>query len=181
MVMLIESGLQPQLHSNAILELALHSRIVRVTSSPCPVASYRSSEPYAVRPNNLNGQEHAALLQSDSPEPRRFSPPISWGVHSYSSRRNRLFFPLSPRSTHLVSTFNMSGAAAMPMPLPADVDRAASLYAAFWVPVPFLAAMVAARFYVRYNMRNIGLDDWGMLFAYVSRTTMSPYGDLAKT
>jgi hypothetical protein len=179
--MLITSGLQPQLHSSAILELGLHGRIVRVTSSRCPVASYRSSEPYAVRPNDLNGQKHAALLQSDSPEPRRFFPPISWALDSYSSRRTRLSFPLSLRSTHLVGIFNMSGAAAMPMPLPADVDRAASLYAAFWVPVPFLAAVVAARFYVRYNMRNIGLDDWGMLFAYVGSTTVSPHGAPAKT
>jgi hypothetical protein len=169
--MLITSGLQPQLHSSAILELGLHGRIVRVTSSRCPVASYRSSEPYAVRPNDLNGQKHAALLQSDSPEPRRFSPPISWALIRIQVA------VLDTPYRHL----NMSGAAAMPMPLPADVDRAASLYAAFWVPVPFLAAVVAARFYVRYNMRNIGLDDWGMLFAYVGSTTVSPHGAPAKT
>jgi hypothetical protein len=179
--MLITSGLQPQLHSSAILELGLHGRIVRVTSSRCPVASYRSSEPYAVRPNDLNGQKHAALLQSDSPEPRRFFPPISWAlIRIQVAVLACLFLSLSQIDTpcrHL----NMSGAAAMPMPLPADVDRAASLYAAFWVPVPFLAAVVAARFYVRYNMRNIGLDDWGMLFAYVGSTTVSPHGAPAKT
>jgi len=62
--------------------------------------------------------------------------------------------------------------AAVPQPLPADVDRAASLYAAFWAPIPILAAVIAARFYVRFNMRNLGLDDWLMLFAYVRDSSL---------
>lgn len=57
--------------------------------------------------------------------------------------------------------------AAMPPPLPADDNRASSLYAAFWAPMPILAAVLAARFYVRFNMRTIGTDDWLMLFAYI--------------
>jgi len=55
-----------------------------------------------------------------------------------------------------------------PLPvLPPDVDRASSLYVAFWVPIPILAVVLAARFYVRFNMRTTGLDDWMMLFGYV--------------
>jgi hypothetical protein len=57
--------------------------------------------------------------------------------------------------------------AAVPLPLPADVDRATSLYAAFWVPIPILAVVLAARFFVRLRLRNLGVDDWLMLFAYV--------------
>jgi len=49
-----------------------------------------------------------------------------------------------------------------------DHDRAPQLLAAFWVPFPFLVALVAARMAVRYKMRNIGVDDWLMLVALVS-------------
>lgn len=65
-----------------------------------------------------------------------------------------------------------------PPSLPPDVDRASSLYAAFWIPIPFLAAVLAARFYVRFNMRTTGVDDWLMLFAYVLLILADVFGTL---
>ncbi|KAF2706178.1 hypothetical protein K504DRAFT_493354 [Pleomassaria siparia CBS 279.74] len=65
-----------------------------------------------------------------------------------------------------------------PPNLPADENRAPELLAAFWVPVPFLTAALLARFYVRFGMRNVGWDDWMMLFSFVCFLTANILGTI---
>lgn len=66
----------------------------------------------------------------------------------------------------------------LPQPLPANEDRATQLYAALWIPIPICAAILSARFYVRFNMRNVSLDDWMMLFAFVLFLLTNIFGTL---
>lgn len=52
--------------------------------------------------------------------------------------------------------------------LPPNLDRAPSLFAIFWAPFPFTVLLLGARFFVRLRLRNVGLDDYAMLLAWVS-------------
>ncbi|KAM7200827.1 hypothetical protein V8F33_003758 [Rhypophila sp. PSN 637] len=52
----------------------------------------------------------------------------------------------------------------LPNPLPPDEDRGPQLMGAFWTWSALSIILVALRFYARYQLRAIGLDDWMMLF-----------------
>ncbi|PSN71815.1 hypothetical protein BS50DRAFT_629941 [Corynespora cassiicola Philippines] len=51
--------------------------------------------------------------------------------------------------------------------LPANDNRGPAITAIFWVLTCVAAFVVAARFYARWLIRNIGVDDWMILFSWV--------------
>ena len=57
-----------------------------------------------------------------------------------------------------------------PLSAPADgnQNRAPALLAIFFVPFVFTVAVICARLFVRYRLRNLGLEDHAMFAAWVS-------------
>lgn len=54
------------------------------------------------------------------------------------------------------------------MPLPPNEDRGDAAIAVFWTLTSIATVIVAARFYARWLIRGIGLDDWMILVSLVS-------------
>ncbi|KAI1345328.1 integral membrane protein [Xylaria sp. FL0043] len=61
----------------------------------------------------------------------------------------------------------MSSSGELPQPLPPDVDRGPRLIAMFWSYTAIILVVLSLRFYARYKIRAIGLDDWLMLITVV--------------
>ena len=55
----------------------------------------------------------------------------------------------------------------LPIPPGGDQNRGPALLAAFWTPFPFTVALVCARFFVRVQLHNMGLDDYSMFLSWV--------------
>ena len=58
--------------------------------------------------------------------------------------------------------------AALPLPPDGDQNRGPALIAIFWVMTVVVINTLALRFYSRIRIREIGADDWMMLFTAVS-------------
>ena len=56
----------------------------------------------------------------------------------------------------------------LPRPLDGDRNRAPALLALFWTPFPLTVALICARIFVRLRFKNLGMDDYAMLFAWVA-------------
>ena len=56
-----------------------------------------------------------------------------------------------------------------PPPAGGDRDRGPGLVALFWTECALAMIIVGLRFYARISIRNLGADDWMMLFTVVSR------------
>lgn len=62
----------------------------------------------------------------------------------------------------------------LPNPLPPDEDRGPQLIGAFWTWSALSIILVMLRFYARYQLRAIGLDDWMMLITVASPPSPLP-------
>ena len=55
-----------------------------------------------------------------------------------------------------------------PPPVGGDQNRGGALIGMFWTECALAIAILGLRFYARISMRNLGADDWTMLFTVVS-------------